>query len=175
MREAAYLALGSNLGDRLGYLRHALQRLKDTPGIRLCNLSSVYETDPVGFVEQATFLNMVAAIETSLSPHELLKATQRIELTLYRRRNIRWGPRTLDIDILLYGNLKLKEQQLTVPHPRMVERAFVLIPLCELVPNFVIPGTRETVQERMEHVEGKEGVQLCPTISLAAEFGLTGS
>ena len=175
MSERAYIALGSNVGDRLSYLRRALKALKEHPEIHLSALSSVYETKPVGLTEQADFLNMVAAVDTALSPHALLDVTQGIEQALHRRREIRWGPRTLDIDILLYGNVTMEEDRLTIPHPRMTERAFVLVPLAELGPDVDIPGTGRTVQQQVEHVKGKEGIQRCPTISLAAEFGLTAS
>ncbi|MFS8580686.1 MAG: 2-amino-4-hydroxy-6-hydroxymethyldihydropteridine diphosphokinase, partial [Novibacillus thermophilus] len=117
MSERAYIALGSNVGDRLSYLRRALKALKEHPEIRLSALSSVYETKPVGLTEQADFLNMVAAVDTALSPHALLDVTQGIEQALHRRREIRWGPRTLDIDILLYGNVTMEGDRLTIPHP----------------------------------------------------------
>lgn len=173
MSERAYLALGSNIGDRIGYLRRALAALEEQPKIRLAAVSSVYETKPVGFTNQADFINIVIAIDTSLEPDVLLDVTQHIEQMLHRKRDIRWGPRTLDIDIILYGEAVVTETELTIPHPRMVERAFVLVPLMELAPHLVVPGTGKSVSQLMENVAGKEGVQLCPTISLAGEFGLT--
>ncbi len=138
----AYLGLGSNLGDRLDHLRQGVELLQSHPAIRITRISSVYETAPVGPVEQPDFLNLVAAADTTLSPEELLSVAQEIERRLHRVRTIRWGPRTLDIDILLYGDRILHREELTIPHPRMEERAFVLIPLLEVAGNLRIPGER---------------------------------
>lgn len=173
MHNEAYLALGSNMGDRLTYIRQALLMMDNHPAIRLVALSSVYETKPVGFVEQADFLNMVALIDTSLAPQALLSEVLNIERTLHRKRDRKWGPRTIDIDILLFGRETIQSEQLTIPHARMTERAFVLTPLCEIAPDVTVPGTGQTVAALLEHVSGKEGVLRCPRISLAAEFGLT--
>lgn len=172
-KQCVYLALGSNLGDRVDYLRRAIEALSRSPHVRVTAISSVYETKPVGLLDQPDYLNMVMQIETTLSPQNLLAETQQIERTLYRRRDIRWGPRTLDIDILIYGEVVVKLPQLTIPHPRMHERAFVLMPLNDLAPDLQVPNSGLSVSQLMEQVSGKEGVLLCPTISLAAEFGLT--
>lgn len=173
MTERVYLAFGTNVGERLQYLRQALVALVAHPEMRLSALSHVYETKPVGLTDQPDFLNMVAAFDTSLTPTSLIRVTQSIERAHGRKRTIRWGPRTLDLDILLYGDQTVCQDQLVVPHPRMTERAFVLLPLAELAPDLIVPGTGRSVSRLVEQTEGKEGVQPCPTISLAAEFGLS--
>jgi 2-amino-4-hydroxy-6-hydroxymethyldihydropteridine diphosphokinase len=129
----AYVGLGSNLGDRAAYLLLGLSALSRLPKTHLLRLSPVYETDPVG-PPQPPYLNMVAELETELSPKGLLAEMLRIEKALGRERRERWGPRTLDLDLLLYGDLVLEEEGLSVPHPRLHERAFVLVPLLDLLP-----------------------------------------
>ncbi|MGD0152924.1 MAG: 2-amino-4-hydroxy-6-hydroxymethyldihydropteridine diphosphokinase [Thermacetogeniaceae bacterium] len=145
----AYIGLGSNLGDRAVYLAAARQSLAGTPGILIARTSSLYETEPVGYTDQGWFLNQVAEIATSLAPYELLQVLQGIEQDLGRRRLIRWGPRVIDLDLLLYGDAMLTDPDLTVPHPRIYERSFVLAPLCEIAPDYVHPDgqtTREHLQ-----------------------------
>jgi 2-amino-4-hydroxy-6-hydroxymethyldihydropteridine diphosphokinase len=139
----AYLALGSNLGDRLATLQHAVDALGAVPGIAVTGSSRVWETAPVGGPEQGAFLNAVVELETRLDPFDLLAAASEVETGLGRTREIRWGPRTIDIDILLMDGRTVDEPTLCVPHPRMHERAFVLMPLLELLPDPVLPdGTR---------------------------------
>jgi dihydroneopterin aldolase / 2-amino-4-hydroxy-6-hydroxymethyldihydropteridine diphosphokinase len=129
----AYVALGSNLGDRRATLRSAVLSL---PGVR--SISGVYETDPVGGPgEQGQFLNMVVELETRLDPYQLLAACRRTELAAGRERLVRWGPRTLDCDVLLYGDVSIDSEELTIPHPRMWERRFVLAPLADIAPGRV--------------------------------------
>ena len=132
MRTTAYVGVGSNLGDRLENLRAAVRDLAGTPDVRVVRSSSVYETSPVGGPEQGDFLNAVVEISTELEPHALLEALQRIENELGRIRAERFGPRTIDLDLLLYGDREIDDPDLTVPHPRMRERAFVVVPLMEL-------------------------------------------
>ena len=141
----AFLALGSNLGDRLANLQGATARLGIEPGIRVRASSRVWETDPVGGPEQPDYLNAVIEIDTELSPHELLAACARVETALARTRGVRWGPRTIDVDILLVGSLSVDDDDLTVPHPRMTERGFVLLPMLELEPDLVLPDGRHIV------------------------------
>jgi len=129
----AYVGLGSNLGDRAAHLLLGLSALSHLPKTHLLRLSPVYETDPVG-PPQPPYLNMVAELETELSPKGLLAEMLRVEKALGRERRERWGPRTLDLDLLLYGDLVLEEEGLSVPHPRLHERAFVLVPLLDLLP-----------------------------------------
>ncbi len=139
-----YLGLGSNLGDRAGYLRLAVEKLQ-ARDLRLRRLSSVSETEPWGLREQPWFLNQVAEFETELFPLQLLRRIHRIELALGRRRTVLNGPRTIDIDIVLYGNAVVKTEGLEIPHPRYRERRFVLGPLAELNPELRDPVTKQTV------------------------------
>lgn len=129
---AAFLSLGSNLGDRLLYLHKALRRLEQHEGIELKAVSSVYETDPVGLTDQPAFLNIVIRLETTLAPLDLLHVCQETEDYFCRERLVHWGPRTLDIDLLTYDGLTISTTELILPHPRMAEREFVQIPLHEL-------------------------------------------
>jgi len=138
----AYLALGSNLGDRLAHLQLAVDALADTPGVQVHALSRVYETAPVGGPPQDAYLNAVVAIETDLDPHELLRRCQEIEQLAARERSERWGPRTLDVDVLLIDGTRLDSEDLTIPHPRMWERGFVLAPLRDVAPDLVDTNAR---------------------------------
>jgi GTP cyclohydrolase IV len=139
-----YLALGSNLGDRQNHLSDALQRLREALNIE--RISSVYETEPVGYLDQPPFFNLVCKGTTNLSPLELLKFVKDTEIYLGRQATFRNGPRIIDIDILLYDDLYMQEEQLTIPHPRMAERAFVLVPLVEIAPNAIEPTQKQTAQ-----------------------------
>ena len=136
----AYLGLGGNLGDRKENLLEALRLLREHGTVTISKVSSFYETAPIGYEEQDWFMNIVAEIETELAPYELLKLCNTVEELLKRVRLIRWGPRTIDIDILLYEGFESDEERLTVPHPRMCERAFVIMPLIELAPDLTIKG-----------------------------------
>lgn len=147
--KTVYLSLGSNIGDRERNLRAALEHL-DTAGIRIARVSPVYETEPVDLTGQRWFLNLVAEVETDLFPVQLLARTQKIERALGRVRTVPKGPRTIDIDILLYGNVVVNSQGLEIPHPRMAERRFVLIPLADLAPDLRHPVTRKTVREMLD-------------------------
>ncbi|MFZ5817103.1 MAG: 2-amino-4-hydroxy-6-hydroxymethyldihydropteridine diphosphokinase [Bacillota bacterium] len=130
----AYLSLGANLGDRLGQLAEALRLLDRLPGARLAAVSGVYETAPQGKTDQPDFLNCAALLETELSPLALLEGIHGVERAMGRERRERWGPRTIDIDILLFGDQVISRPELEIPHPRMADRAFVLIPLLEVAP-----------------------------------------
>ena len=137
----AYVGLGSNLGDREGTLRRALELLAGTPGVEVAAVSSLRETDPVGFLEQPRFLNAAAAIETELGPHALLDRLLQVESELGRTRDgPRYGPRRIDLDLLLYGDVVIDEPGLTLPHPRLHERRFVLEPLVELDSGLASPA-----------------------------------
>lgn len=124
-----YVALGSNLGDRVGLVREAVRRLGCIPGIRRVTCSALYLTKPWGIRDQPEFVNAVARLETTLEPIQLLIGLQQIEQALGRERRQRWGPREIDLDLLLYGDRQIHRRGLVVPHPRMLERAFVLVPL----------------------------------------------
>jgi 2-amino-4-hydroxy-6-hydroxymethyldihydropteridine diphosphokinase len=139
----AFIGLGSNVGDRLQFLRRAVRHLGDTVGVQVRDVSSVYETEPVGPATQAWFLNAVAAVDTSLSPVTLLAQTQAIERALGREATYHWGPRTIDLDVLLHGGTQVRTATLTIPHAELCHRAFVMIPLLELEPGLVLPDGTE--------------------------------
>ena len=140
----AYVGLGANLGDREQTLRRAVELLGAEPGIEVVAVSSLRETDPVGYVDQPRFLNGACALDTDLSPRELLERLLAVERALGRARGSgpRWGPRTVDLDLLLYGEETVDEPGLTVPHPRLTERSFALEPLLELDPDLRLPDGR---------------------------------
>ncbi|PLS15146.1 2-amino-4-hydroxy-6-hydroxymethyldihydropteridine diphosphokinase [Bacillus sp. M6-12] len=161
MKNIAYLSIGSNIGDRAEYLLSAVKSLNADPRIEVTNISSLYETDPVGYTEQECFLNAVVEMKTTCEPEELLKICLEIEKKLGRKRDVRWGPRTIDLDILLYNQENIESETLFVPHPRLEERAFVIIPLLDLVdPGFVLPMRNQPLIAILDHIQGKEGVRL---------------
>lgn len=149
-----YLSLGSNLGDREGYLREAIA-LVGAEAIRVLRVSSLYETEPMEVRDQPWFLNLVVEAETDLFPKQLLARIRKIELGLGRKRGRPKGPRTIDIDILLYGESVIETTELTVPHPRLAERSFVLEPLVELVPELRHPVNRRTMRELLAATAGQ--------------------
>jgi 2-amino-4-hydroxy-6-hydroxymethyldihydropteridine diphosphokinase len=130
----AYLGLGANLGDRLAALQLAVDQLGATAGVEVVAVSKVYETEPVGGPAQPAYLNAVVALDTTRAARELLELAHRIEAKASRVRTVRFGPRTLDVDVLLVGDERIDDPDLVVPHPRMAERAFVVVPLAELDP-----------------------------------------
>ncbi|MDQ0257889.1 2-amino-4-hydroxy-6-hydroxymethyldihydropteridine diphosphokinase [Evansella vedderi] len=153
-----YISLGSNMEDREGNLYTALEQLKRESQIQVMKVSSIYETAPVGYTDQSSFLNLVIKLETTFSPLELLDKLQEIEQFGGRKRVIRWGPRTIDLDILLFNHENINLEQLHVPHPRMFERGFVLIPFREIAPNYTFnDGT--TIEQYIDQLTDKEGVQ----------------
>jgi len=153
----AYLSLGSNLGDRAGQLREAIRRLA-TAG-RVAAVSSFYETEPVEFKEQPWFLNCAMALETSLAPMQLMTALLGIEQEMGRRRTQEKGPRTIDIDILLYGGEVVDSAEVTIPHPAMQERRFVLEPLAEIAPEARHPVLKKTVRELLAELPVGQAVR----------------
>jgi 2-amino-4-hydroxy-6-hydroxymethyldihydropteridine diphosphokinase len=153
----AYVGLGSNVGDRLGHLRAAVAALRAHDGIDVVATSGVYETDPVG-PPQSDFLNAVVELATDLAAEELLRVFKQIETDLGRVPRERWGPREIDLDLLVHGDRRLESDDLVVPHPRIAARAFVLVPLEELAPALEIPGVGDasSLLARL----GREGVRL---------------
>jgi len=141
----AYIALGSNLGERTVNLKTALQRLAQTDRVAIDAVSAVFETAPVGGPEQGSYLNACAAIVTELSPTQLLLAMLDIEEKMGRVRDVHWGPRIIDLDLLLYGTTIMNTPLLELPHPRLSERDFVLVPLAAIAPDQIIPGLNRTV------------------------------
>jgi 2-amino-4-hydroxy-6-hydroxymethyldihydropteridine diphosphokinase len=152
----AYLGLGSNLGDREENLRQALIRL--SPNATVEKLSAIYETEPVGYKEQPLFLNLVCRISTDLPPDELLCFAKKIETEMGRIPSFPNAPRIMDIDILLYDDTIMETQNLTIPHPRLKDRAFVLIPLMEIEPDLIHPELDKTIAQLANAVKGREAV-----------------
>ncbi len=147
--DKVFLSLGSNIGNRNKYLEMALISLQEIKDIDIVNQSSIYETEPFGFTEQAKFLNMVIEVSTSLQPKDLLSYINKVEAKYERIRSIRWGPRTIDIDILLYGDVIMDEEILKIPHPFLKQRLFALIPLSEIYKG-KIPGEVNSINELIE-------------------------
>jgi len=148
----AWVGLGSNLGDRLGAFRKALAYIEELPGTSLVAVSSLYDTDPVGAVEQPRYLNAVAEVETESEPLPLLHALLEIEDRCGRVRREPKGPRTLDLDLLVYDDAVMDTKELVLPHPRLVERAFVLVPLAELAGHMMVPGTGLSVRDHLDRL-----------------------
>ena len=157
MNKSVYISLGSNMGSKRENLAQAVELISNIPGVKLKNRSSLYETEPWGKTDQDKFLNQVIEIETSLPPRELLKELQDIEINMGRQRKEKWGPRIIDLDILLYGNEVLDDPQLAIPHPRMRERLFVLVPLAEIGADLRFPDNGATVREVLSSVLAREG------------------
>ncbi len=149
-----YLALGTNLGDRLANLRAAIKSFP--PSIVLGPRSNIYETPPWGYTDQPAFLNMAVKCETDSDAASLLKRLKQIEVEVGRVESFRWGPRQIDIDILFYDDLILESESLIIPHPRLHERAFVLVPLADIAPDFVHPVLKKTVKELLSKVDSAE-------------------
>jgi len=152
----AYIGLGSNLGDRRGALERAIAALSAAPGVIVQRVSSFHETEPVGGPPgQGMFLNAAAVLETTLDPLRLLHVLQEIEAQSGRRRTVRWGERTLDLDLLLYADQIVEQPELTIPHPRLSVRRFVLEPLVEVAPEAVDPVTKRTIAELLADLNGQ--------------------
>ena len=159
--ETCYIGIGSNVGDRAAQIYFAREQLDRLPETTTIRSSDVYETEPIGPVEQNQFLNAVVELRTELEPRELLRHLHDIERRAGRRRTQRWGPRTLDLDLLLYGDCVIEREHegLIVPHPRMHERWFVLKPLCDLAPDLIHPVLGRSIRELLEAAEGAGGAR----------------
>ncbi len=160
MENTAFIGLGSNIGDRYSYLMQAIQFLRDVEKILVVNVSSVYETDPVGYEDQDLFLNMVIEVKTDLTAEELLEVCMSIERRLDRKREIRWGPRTIDLDILLFNQENIETENLIVPHPQMLNRAFVTVPLLEIRPEIIFPRNGKPLVLCIKQLPDTEGVRI---------------
>jgi 2-amino-4-hydroxy-6-hydroxymethyldihydropteridine diphosphokinase len=159
-----YLSLGSNLGDRVANLRRALHLLAGD--VEIDGVSSVWETEPWGLKDQPWFLNIVCRGDTNLSPHQLLTLIKEIERQLGRQPTIRYGPRTIDIDILLYDRRVIRDPELQIPHPRLAARAFVLYPLREIAPAVIHPVTGKSATDMVAELENMEEVRKVPNVLL---------
>lgn len=162
MPTSTYLSIGSNLGDRLQHLRLAINEISSKIG-KVVNVSHVYETEPVGFKSDNLFLNAILKVSTELQPDEELRQCKEIEKSHGRKQrqpDQGYADRPLDIDIIAYGNTSLSTERLTIPHPRLAERAFVLIPLAEIEKGLILPGYAKTTEELIEHLNNKENIKL---------------
>jgi len=149
----AFVGIGSNLGEKEKNIRRAVDEIALMPFTKLMTVSSLYDSEPVGDVEQGNFVNAVALIETDLAARRLLWNLMLIEQRMGRVRTIRWGPRNIDLDIVLYGKNIVEEDGLLIPHPEMEKRAFVLIPLLELEPDLVHPRTKEPIRKLLKKIK----------------------
>ncbi len=156
-----FIGIGSNQGDREGSIYSALEEIRFFGD--LVSISGLYETEPFGSIEQPDFLNAVVQIHTDLVPDALLTHLQDIEQKLGRVRKEKWGPRTLDLDILIFDQLVLKSETLVVPHPGLSERRFVLVPLCEIAPQYVVPGLNKTVEQLLRETPDRNRIELYAT------------
>jgi 2-amino-4-hydroxy-6-hydroxymethyldihydropteridine diphosphokinase len=154
-----YLGVGSNLGNRQGNIKKAARLLGENGNIQVVRRSSFYETEPVGYKKQPDFLNCIFEIKTSLTPLVLLKVLKNIEKKLKRVKNIKWGPRLIDLDILLYGNKVIEKTNLTIPHPEMHKRRFILAPLAEIAPEIIHPLKKKTILELYKNLSDKHKVR----------------
>jgi 2-amino-4-hydroxy-6-hydroxymethyldihydropteridine diphosphokinase len=154
MKHIVFIGLGSNMGDRQANLRAALHALH--PAVQVLAQSPVYETAPWGYTDQPDFLNQVVKAETELTPHALLDSLKSIETALGRTPTFRYGPRPIDLDILLYDDLVLDTTNLTLPHPRLTQRAFVLVPLADLAPDLRPPRSRKTIRQMLAALEAQD-------------------
>lgn len=155
----AFIGLGSNMGDKAASLKRAIEELGKVQGTRVLAVSSFYKTEPVGDVEQDWFINAAAEIETSLAPRELLNRLLDIEKDLGRVREVKWGPRIIDLDILLYDDLVMDEEGLVIPHPYLHERGFVLMPLAEISPEVMHPKLKKSMSELMKGIHNNYKIE----------------
>lgn len=160
MTNIAYLSIGTNMGDRFAHLQDAIKALAANESIQILHISSIYETEPVGYVDQAHFLNIVIKLQTTLSPKGLLHVCLNIEQKLGRIRKVRWGPRVIDLDILLYNKDNIQTDELIIPHPRMHERAFVLIPLLEIDEHVQLPSRNTPLLQLLKKIPDRKEVRL---------------
>jgi 2-amino-4-hydroxy-6-hydroxymethyldihydropteridine diphosphokinase len=163
--EAVLIGFGSNQGDSVAICRAAIRSLSEHSAIRVVRVSSFYRTAPVGLLDQGWFVNGVILCTTSLSPSELMDVLHDVERSFGRTRAVRWGPRTLDLDLLAYGDRVLQLPELTVPHARMHERRFVLAPLVEIHPEWIHPVLGQSARELLSGLPGEDGQDVEPMVS----------
>jgi 2-amino-4-hydroxy-6-hydroxymethyldihydropteridine diphosphokinase len=159
MNHITYIALGSNVGDKLLQCRKAISEILKIDRHRLLAQSSFYKTQPMGYTVQDWFVNGVIKIETELEAHELLRSLKDLESRLGRRETFRWGPRTIDLDLLFFDDEQIHSEALVIPHPLLHERRFVLVPLAEIDPHLVHPAFRQTIRELLDQLKEDQGVE----------------
>jgi len=167
VKRDVYIGLGSNLGDRRANLRRAVE-LMEREGIEILSESSIYETEPVGYKEQGWFLNSVVKAHTGLSPTRLWKKLEKIEKEMGRKREVRWGPRIIDLDILFYADLVWEGKKLRIPHSELHKRRFVLVPFKEIAPKFVHPVLKKTISELLRDLKDSSQVRILDSSGLVA-------
>jgi 2-amino-4-hydroxy-6-hydroxymethyldihydropteridine diphosphokinase len=167
----AYIGTGSNMGDREAYCEEAVRLVSRFPATSIIRVSSLYETAPMERTDQDWFINCVTAVRTTLSPHELLRACQEVEQLLGRKRSVRFGPRTIDMDILFYGDRIIQEPGLTIPHPRAHERRFVLEPMAEIAPELTHPALRKTVVQILKELQNHQEIRRSMPFPLKGKTG----
>ena len=156
----AFIGVGSNIGDRYSNIINSKEKIDSSADSKVVEISKIYETEPVGYLDQDNFLNCVFKIETNLTPDQLIKFLLEVEKILKRERVIRWGPRIIDLDILLFDDLVILSKDLVIPHPRMHERMFVIKPLCDLTPYYVHPVLNENCYRIAEKLEAEQSVPM---------------
>lgn len=158
LKKKAYIGIGSNIGDKTANCKKAIELLKENPQIKAAKISSFYETEPVGYKEQEWFVNCAVEIETDLNPQELILLCQTIESKLGRKRKIKYGPRIIDLDILLYNNDIIDTTELKIPHPEMHKRSFVLKPLSDIAPDAVHPVLKKTIEKLLNNLTEESAI-----------------
>jgi 2-amino-4-hydroxy-6-hydroxymethyldihydropteridine diphosphokinase len=159
MGHIAYIGIGSNLGDKLDHCEKAISEILKTDRHKLLAKSSFYRTQPIGYTSQDRFVNGVIKIETDLEAHELLRTLKTIESQLGRTETFRWGPRTIDLDILFFDDVEIRTEALQIPHPLIQDRQFVLMPLAEIDRSLIHPVLKKTIQELLNNLKGGQGVE----------------
>ena len=159
MGHIAYIGIGSNLGDKIAHCEKAISEILNIDRHRLLSRSSLFNTRPIGYTAQDWFVNGVIKIETDLEPLDLYRVLKAIEIRLGRKETFQWGPRIIDLDLLLFDDRRIETEELQVPHPRLHERQFVLIPLSEIDQNLIHPVLKKTVGELLEEIKEDQGVE----------------